>query len=40
MAMAGFGGFEWKEDVRILGEFMTTLQPLDKFPVVLAFEIR
>ena len=40
MAMAGFGGEEWIDGVRIKGAFLTTLQPLDKFPAVLAFEIQ
>jgi|AntRauTorckE6833_2_1112554.scaffolds.fasta_scaffold11175_2 hypothetical protein len=39
MAMESFGGKEWREGVLVLGEFLTTLQPLDKYPAVLAFEI-
>lgn len=39
MAMESFGGKEWREGVLIKGEFLTTLQPLDKYPAVLAFEI-
>lgn len=40
MTMAGFGGSDFIEGVSVGGVFLTTLQPLDRYPVVLAFEIR
>lgn len=39
MTMESFGRDEWRNGVMIMGEFLTTLQDLEKYPARLAFEI-
>ncbi|RYD35133.1 MAG: hypothetical protein EOP85_19275, partial [Verrucomicrobiaceae bacterium] len=40
MVMQGFGMKEWRDGVRVGGEFLTSLQPLDRKPAVLSINIQ